>query len=406
MENQNSSRSSSTGNNSIDKNNYNIAPDESDWEAEYNQTVKINDEPVESEQKVEKQEKKTVESSDCNSNVKEQKVTLQFHGTLANTSKLPVDNKDENKKERSSNKRPSSSHSKLPSTSNEKTPKKGTNTKNRDNHNSAQSTSKESDVKRKRNDNNVNNNNNTDANDNNNKKIYKKNIEVKVHDSTHSHAPKSNNKNVKTTSNSSKSNPKGKIMTTSSLKRFPTKIEDNNNMPSTSDLKRKKKSKNTDETKEDIKALTECIIYNTLNNIPEVEENAEEASGSDLTKIILSESIGREIMDEVLRNTETFEASIASNDDSEVKRISKDQLIVETANQELNHASREALFDPNSETDMLEEFEIPAPPPLPQPPVLHLPSIEQHNNIIVIGLGPANEEETVGLYQKLKYFYF
>lgn len=411
MENHSSSPSSD-GNNSDDKGNWNVTAEESNWDAEYNQSVKINDEVIEdSEQNVE--EKKGKPENDSNTSSKEHRVTLQFHSTLANSSQS-IEPKEELKRDRSANKRQSSSfHSKLPSTSashnNEKTPKKGTNIKNKDLHMS-QGTSKDNESRKRKTDSNISNNV-----DNNEKRSHKKSIDLKVHDSTHSQGsniPRSN-RNAKTSSNSAKASPKGKVTTTSSLKRFPMKIEDSS-LPSTSDIKKRKKGKKTDEDKDDIKALTECIIYNTLNNIPESDENPDEIRISETPKIKLPDivnlseigvssilsgidvanSIGNEIIDQVLRtatqSTSSSDKHVSDGNDSKSKDLS-----LEPISQELNHASREALFDPNSETDMLEEFEIPLPPP--PPPIYQIPATE-HHNVILIGMTPTNEEETVGLY--------
>lgn len=409
MDNRSSSPSSNS-NNSDDRNAYkqswSKASDNSDWDAEYIPSLKISEDVVETEEKVKKEEQK-----ETSNDIIEPKVTYQFHSTLATTSS--VENKEEVKKERNNSKRQSGSHSKIPGTSathNEnKTPKKGTNIKNRDIHISSQSSSKENDSKKRKSD-------TVHITDSHEKKIYKKNIEMKVHDSAHSQSsslPKSN-RSGKNPSNIKSSN-KGKIMTTSSLKRFPIKSDDSC-VPSTSDLKKKKKGKKLDEDKEDIKNLTECIIYNTLNNITEVDETGDEPSSSripnkiinaiplpnplpelpniELTNMILTPNpidIGQEIMDHILTNT-NFDENI-NKDIPETSDNRNKDLLPESINQELNHASREALFDPNSETDMLEEFEIPPAPPMP----LNLisPAMTDHRNVIVIGFN--NEDESVGL---------
>ncbi|GJQ72939.1 hypothetical protein Trydic_g1581 [Trypoxylus dichotomus] len=411
MENHSSSPSSD-GNNSEEKTNWNLTAEESDWEAEYNQSVKITDELIEANEQKPESNKDKVEK-DCSTSTKEQKVTLQFRSTVANTSQS-AETKEEVKRDRGSGKRQSSSfHSKLPSTStphsSEKTPKKGTNIKNKDVHISSQGTSKDTESRKRKNENNLSSN--VESND---KKSYKKNIELKVHDSTHSQAsniPRSTRSSKNSVPNSTKQNTKGKIMTTSSLKRFPTRIEDSS-LPSTSDIKKRKKGKKNDEDKEDIKTLTECIIYNTLNNIPEVDEIHENIPNSEIPRIKTPDSINvsqittpnvrsnteiasfisGEIIDQVLSKLEvtacTLDRSPFDNDDRKTKDLIADPII-----HELNHASREALFDPNSEIDMLEEFEIPPPPP---PPVLQVPTNE-HHNVIIIGLSPNNEEESVVL---------
>ncbi|KRT82175.1 hypothetical protein AMK59_4750 [Oryctes borbonicus] len=409
MENHSSSPNSD-GNNSDEKTNWNITAEESDWETEYNQSVKINDDLIETNEQKPEVNKGKVEK-DCSTSGKEQKLTLQFHSTLANASQS-VETKEEVKRDRSSSKRQSNSfHSKPPSTStshsSEKTPKKGTNIKNKDVHVPSQGTSKDTESRKRKNENNLTITDNTD------KKVHKKNIDIKVHDSMHSQGsniPRSTRNSKNPVSNNSKQSTKAKVMTTSSLKRFSTKIEDSS-LPSTSDIKKRKKGKKSDDDKDDIRALTECIIYNTLNNIPEVDENRDDTSNTEIPRIKMPDSInvsqtatpnvrsdteiasfiGGDIIDQVLNRLDVTACTSNSTDND--TRKAKD-LAADPINHELNHASREALFDPNSEIDMLEEFEI--PPPLPPPPIVQ-GSTNEHHNVIIIGLSPTSEEESVVL---------
>lgn len=68
---------------------------------------------------------------------------------------------------------------------------------------------------------------------------------------------------------------------------------------------------------------------------------------------------------------------------------------------ELAFASREALFDPNSQVDLLEDFEIPSAPASEVSPEITM-NIRQQNemeqeNVVVIGVNLLNEDVDVGM---------
>ncbi|XP_071055224.1 dentin sialophosphoprotein isoform X1 [Onthophagus taurus] len=371
------------------------ALEESDWDSEYLNAsggVKINDEKVE-EEKLQDAPQQLHNQINSEKDVNN-KITHQYHTVIPEKT----------------------------TSNNEKKPKKGTNIKNRQ----QPSTS------------------NSQKNNQQSNKANNESFKIAKSDSVKSTSEESS-------SNNKKSNKSG-LKTSTKMKLFAgktSKINDNNlsSIPSTSDSKKKRKKSNPDETKdekkddvskedinrddvnkEDIKNMFECFVYNTLNKIEIPEEcTADETIPSsndhstcedikelmelDLENQIEMDGLAKELIEDVLVNI-NVEGNVAKNNNEQQMSTSS----TENGNQELNMASREALFDPNSETDMLEEFGIP-PEIAVQDNQINLNNQDNHinqdnqlnqnnqiqPNIIVIGVN-INDEDGVVMAENTEQF--
>ncbi|KAL3279101.1 hypothetical protein HHI36_016615 [Cryptolaemus montrouzieri] len=196
----------------------------------------------------------------------------------------------------------------------------------------------------------------------------------------------------------------------------------NNCRDKTPPIKRKRKkslSDSEDEVISDIKSIANCLLENTLNKLnikessrlifdhlddPVVETPPNGSQGSSNFEILTapapstSSSQEQKFM-EIIKNKQLGSLRNSPDSGSESNTESQDTIESSHSGKVINgflESSREALFDPTSQVDLLEDFEI--PPVLEEFEIVENVSVvAETNNVVLIGVNLLNENDAVNL---------